>query len=195
MGARPPAPYRLLQIGHGSADEEEAMDSGTRNGSRAQWLAAAILGSALAVVTGCDDANDPVSGGGPTGGGLVISEAQPPEGNGTLANPTITYETDQGPDHLDVVRLSETVGDEGHELEFYWVPATAEVRSVQHAFGPAAGGAATLTGCCTGAGCSPCDPSKISVDTANRVITAAGLVLPDMFGGTGTSRVDGTVHW
>jgi hypothetical protein len=159
-------------------------------------MAAAIVAVAAALAPGCGDTDDTFGGGGGGGTtGLVISAAQPPEGNGTFSNPNITYETDQGPDHLDVVRVSETIGAEGHELEVYWVPSTAEVRSVMHAFGPAAGGAATITACCVGAGCSPCDPSRISVDTTGRVVTFDGLVLPDSFGGTGTSTVDGTVHW
>ena len=163
----------------------------------ARWVVPAVCAAALALATGCTD-SDSVLGPPGGGGGLVVSNANPSDGDGNLDAPTLFHDTNQGVDMLDALYVSQTVGPTGHEISIYWDPSTSEIRSIQHAWGPAAGGPSSgTTGCCAPPGSCPssCDPAEVSVDTGTQTVTFTGLVIDDMFGGTDTSQIDGSVTW
>jgi hypothetical protein len=176
-----------------------------RNGLFAGLTVLLLLGS-LCTLTGCDDngvlelpgseddnGNDDNNNNNGGSGDLESLNSTPSTGDAVFSNPTILYETNQGVDQLDVVRLSETVGSFFHEMDVYWVPGTGEVRSVQHAWGDQNGLNGASTGCWTGG--TLCDPAQVSVDESAQVVTFANLLLPDSFGGASTSTLDGTVQW
>jgi hypothetical protein len=129
---------------------------------------------------------------------LSISDADPEDGNGKLVfdESDITYTTDEGVEDLDKLTISASSagGTIAHEIEILWVPATGEVRTFQHFWGPVGAGNSGSTRCALGTG-NVCDPAKVSVDQTATTLTCSGAVLLDMFGGTSTSTVSGSVQW
>lgn len=142
--------------------------------------------------SGCNGGNDvtaPPTGGGGTSG-VVISAANPANGNGTLTD-SATLSVDAGGTHLDEANISQSLGIVGHDLTVTWDTNTHAIHAVNEGWFDGTTGGTTL--CLAGA--NPCDPTKVTVDFVNHKVTFTGLVLPDTFGGTATATLNGTMVW
>lgn len=145
----------------------------------------------VGVMAGCSSSN---GAGGGAGANLVSSNCTPADGNATIDNAQITFEPNAEGTGYDRVTCSQTVGTVGHEITMYYYPTTGLVHSVQHAWGPAAGGAGSLTQCVESTA-TTCPSSSVSVNVSGRTATFTTLDLTDPLGGTAVSRLNGTLSW
>ena len=161
---------------------------------RLDGAGAAAVTAALVLVTGCPldftVERNPSS--------VTVSNANPADGMGTLEQGTmiIQHVTGVGVEQLDKVTLSaaSSGGTIAHELEIYWLPATAEVRLCQHFWTPVGGASSGSTRCAAGTA-NACNPATVTVDPTQEAIALNGLVLQDFLGGDATSTLTGLVSW
>lgn len=142
---------------------------------------------------GCSDSDVTAP---PTGGGgasnLVQSASNPVNGDCTLTT-AATLTVNAGGTGYDEANISVSVGNVGHDLVVTWDTSTHVINGVDNGWFDST----TTTGgrtTCLASG-TPCDPAKVAVDFANHKVTFTGLVLPDYFGGTSTSTLNGTMNW
>lgn len=158
-----------------------------------------ILGLlASLTLAACSDSNSPDNNGGGGGGtDLVISNATPSSGNGTLSGYTITVDTNSavvaGP--AIYVVLSGNIGSVGHEIGFYVLKSDESIPNLEHTWGSGA----TLDGftICDAVGgtFNTCLPAHVTADIAGRSVTFDGLVLGPATGDGDTSTLTGTVEY
>lgn len=149
---------------------------------------------AVAVTAGCSS-NTSTAGGG-VGANLVSAFCTPTNGNSTIDNPQITFEPSTGVgNQFDRVVCSQTVGTIGHEITLYYYRTTGLVHSVQHAWGPAAGGGPTGLTQCVESTATTCPTSAVSVNVSQRTAVFTSLVLNDPLGGTSTCTLSGSMTW
>jgi hypothetical protein len=151
------------------------------------------MAAALLCVAACNSSNDvtaPPAGGSGTSN-LVVSAANPADGNSTLTD-AATLTVNSGGSGFDELDLSTSVGGVGHEVVVTWDTGTHAINSAQHVWGS---GAVTsgFTQCV--AGSSPCDLGKIALDFAGHKVTFTGLPLLDAFGGSTSCTLTGTMAW
>src|SRR5262245_12852131 len=158
-------------------------------------LTAVACAALLLFAPGCDDSDDDDSGTPGSGGSstLVTKDSNPPEGDASYTNPSIFYDINADGSGYDRVVVSETVGATGHEITLYFTPGTGAVHSVQHFWGPVAGGASSNTQCLEGS--NTCDPAKVVVDEGAQTVTFSDLVLDGLLDPSQTSTIDGAVQW
>jgi hypothetical protein len=155
----------------------------------------ALVISVRAVVSGCPNADPPASTTPPPGGSsnLTATASSPADGDGTFTSAGSLTVNANGTGFDEFV-VSETHGATGHEIFITWDTGTHAVNSVMHAWGPAAGGPTSgFTQCAPGS--NPCDPAKVTVDFPGTSVTITSLTLPDAFGGSSVSTLNGTGRW
>lgn len=158
-----------------------------------------ILGLlATLTLAACSDSNSPNNNGGGGGGtDLVVSNATPTSGNGTLSGYTITVDTAsavvQGP--AIYVVISGNIGSVGHEIGFYVLKSDESIPNLEHTWGSGV----TLDGftICDAAGgaFNTCDAAHVTADIAGKSVTFNGLVLGAATGDGDTSTLSGTVAY
>ncbi len=157
-----------------------------------------LLGLLAALtLAACSDSNGPGNNGGGGGTDLVVSNATPASGNGTLSGYTITVDTTaavvQGPAIYVVV--SGNIGSVGHEIAFYVLKSDASIPNLEHTWGSGA----TVDGftICDAAGGSfnTCVPAHVTANIAAKSVTFNGLVLGAATGDGDTSTLTGTVAY
>lgn len=149
-------------------------------------------------VTACSDSNGPNNnGGGGNSTDLVVSNATPSSGNGTLSGYTVTVDTNsavqQGP--AVYVVISGTIGNVGHEIGIYVLKSDGSFPNIEHFWG--SGNTVDGFTICDAAGgsFSVCDGNHVSASLANKSITLNGLVLGAAQGDGDTSTLTGTIAY
>ena len=150
----------------------------------------AVLAMGTLSCSNDDPVNTPPPGGSSS---LVASASSPADGDATVTD-TGSLIVNNGGTGTDELNFSEVIGATGHEITIVWDTTTHAVNSVQYAWGPAAGGPSSGFTQCDALG-TPCDPAKVSVDFTGTKITFTNLTLPDAFGGTSVSTLNGIGRW
>jgi len=151
--------------------------------------------SAACTASGDILAPPPVDPGNEFPSNLAVTASIPASGDGVLTE-AATLEIDSGGTGYDALTLSQTVGDTHHEVVVTWDTATQAVRGVSHVWGPGEDHGSPTSGftACF-AGINDCDPARVTIDVPGKVVALDALQIGDVFGGTATSTLDGTIGW